>query len=1316
MTRNQWLRVKEVASAALEIPEAARLDYIAAACAGEARIEADVQSLVAAAARATNLFEAPLFSIWSLALSTHSDSGCVPRLAGGNAHAASERSDSRVVSFEDLKIGADFGGTERYAVRRRVGAGGMGVVYEVHDRVRDQIVALKTLLRASAGHIYRLKREFRALSDIAHPNLVCLYELTVEPEHCFFTMELVNGESVVAAVRPVAESPAQATVEAGAINTRRLRYLLRQILTGVAELHRHGTLHRDLKPSNILVTPEDRVVILDFGLTSSIVVDLPQAVEGLAGTPAYVAPEQHEGEPPSHASDAYALGVTLYEMVTGRLPFTGRLDRLIAPKRELDPESPSSFMPSLPRDLEEVCVGLLHRNPQRRMTVGDALAHISGENPAPISAHSGTTQKQLPFVGRERYLAALGEALTAAQEGRAGLVCIHGPSGIGKSALVRQFADQAAAVSAAIVLRGRCYEHESIPYKAVDGLVDSLSAHLRRLPAEAVEALMPDDVGALARAFPVLLRVSAVRRRARLGAQPLEPAAQRRLAFSALRTILTRIGERHALLLVIDDLHWADADSTALLEGLLQPPDPPRLLMVVCFRAEEIALKPFLRPFIETGTVPHRTAVVLDPLTAAEARQLLHAFFTGDAITDDRTDAVLTTEAAGNPFLLEQLAHDLPDQLAPAAATPTLERVLERRIRRLPAGARRFLDVLALCVRPMDPGIVHLAAGLAGDERPLLALLRSEHFVRNSGSAARIEMYHDRIREALASGLDRDEARAIHADIARILLPLGSDDPEALYGHYREAGDAEHASAQAILAGRKADTALAFDRAAAFYRSALELTPANPDAARWKVALAEALTNAGRPADAADVYLDAAASAARLQQIELQRRAAEQLLIGGHIDRGMTVIEDVLRALSLRLARGPRRAVASLLARRARIGWRGLGFEERPGDSIPAEQRLRIDACWSVTTGLAMVDNIRAADFNARHLLLALDAGEPYRIARAVALEASFRSTRGARREYARWAASAAALAESSAHPHATALVALAAGIAAVQFGEWQRATKECDRARRLLREHCAGATWEANCAEFFYLGSLLFQGHIREVAEQVPELLAAARERGNLYFETELRTRMNLVWLAADEPDEGERQANEAMQRWSHRGFHRQHYNHVLARVQTELYRGRASEAWQAITGSWSDFERTQLLRVQFLRIETSYLRARAALLMAANGRDSGRLLSTAIRDARRIASFRLPWTNALALLLRAGIAAAQERPTEAADMLNAAVLAGDEAGMHLYAAVARRRRAELEGRESDLLAADTWMATQGIKRPDRIARLLAPGFPERA
>ena len=131
--------------------------------------------------------------------------------------------------------------------------------------------------------------------------------------------------------------------------------------------------------------------------------------------------------------------------------------------------------------------------------------------------------------------------------------------------------------------------------------------------------------------------------------------------------------------------------------------------------------------------------------------------------------------------------------------------------------------------------------------------------------------------------------------------------------------------------------------------------------------------------------------------------------------------------------------------------------------------------------------------------------------------------------------------------------------MSALLVGKWRTATELCDRALTILRDQCVGTTWEVNLAQNLFLGSLLFRGELRDVAGRLPDLLASAQERGNLYFETELRTRMNLVWLAADEPDEGERQANEAMDRWSHEGFHRQHYNHVLARIQTELYRGRA-------------------------------------------------------------------------------------------------------------------------------------------------------------
>ena len=121
-----------------------------------------------------------------------------------------------------------FPGTGRFRVLRRLGAGGMGVVYEVHDRVRDEVVALKTLLRTSAADLYRLKREFRSLADVTHPNLVCLYELFVEDERCFFTMELVSGVNFVDYARGT---------DRARRSDDRLVHALRQLVEGVSALH-----------------------------------------------------------------------------------------------------------------------------------------------------------------------------------------------------------------------------------------------------------------------------------------------------------------------------------------------------------------------------------------------------------------------------------------------------------------------------------------------------------------------------------------------------------------------------------------------------------------------------------------------------------------------------------------------------------------------------------------------------------------------------------------------------------------------------------------------------------------------------------------------------------------------------------------------------------------------------------------------------------------------------------------------------------------------------------------------------------------------
>jgi hypothetical protein len=309
-------------------------------------------------------------------------------------------------------------------------------------------------------------------------------------------------------------------------------------------------------------------------------------------------------------------------------------------------------------------------------------------------------------------------------------------------------------------------------------------------------------------------------------------------------------------------------------------------------------------------------------------------------------------------------------------------------------------------------------------------------------------------------------------------------------------------------------------------------------------------------------------------------------------------------------------------------------------------------------------------------------------------------------------------MAERAGHPHAIALCTLARGASAFLVGDWPSAEASCDRGLAVLRDHSAGTIWELNSLHVFRLGALLYQGKLREAARDVAALLASAKGRGNLYFETELRTRMNLVWLVADEPDEGEQQANEALQQWSNVGFQRMHYNYMVDRIQTELYRGAACAGWQVIAESWRALERAHLLRVQFQRIEARYLRARCALLMAATKQNRRKFLSVARADARHIGRERMAWSDPLSCLLKAAVAYLEGRPHVARERLVDAAAGFERANMKLYVAVTRRRLGEIahdDESQERRRQADEWMAAQGIVNPCGITRLIAPGFPER-
>jgi hypothetical protein len=230
-----------------------------------------------------------------------------------------------------------------------------------------------------------------------------------------------------------------------------------------------------------------------------------------------------------------------------------------------------------------------------------------------------------------------------------------------------------------------------------------------------------------------------------------------------------------------------------------------------------------------------------------------------------------------------------------------------------------------------------------------------------------------------------------------------------------------------------------------------------------------------------------------------------------------------------------------------------------------------------------------------------------------------------------------------------------------------------------------------------------------------VPALLADARRRGNLYLATELSTRSNYVWLAADDPEGGEREAMDAVAQWSQKGFHRQHYSALLARVQTALYRGDGATAWRLLDEQQQNLRRSMLTRVQAFRIESEYLRARSAIAVAVADPSNRQVLSVARDCARRIAREGMPWSDPIALLMQAGIASAEGHRAIAETHLHGALERFTSADMQLYAAVTKRRigavRADEQGRTLQR-EAEAWMAAQQIRNPVCLTRMLAPGF----
>jgi serine/threonine protein kinase len=718
----------------------------------------------------------------------------------------------------------------RYELRRELGRGGFGVVYEAFDREQARLVALKMLGDLRPESLRRFKREFRIVREISHPNVAELHELTTTERGSFMTMELLQGEDF--------DRHARAHPE-------RLHDMLVQLARGIRALHVHGVLHRDLKPSNVLVDGAGRVVVLDFGLATELEGQAaPLTSPGLArGTPAYMAPEQAHAQPTSEASDWYAFGAMAYECLAGWPPHLAPSEdsstmsvMLAKVSRDAPPLGP--LAPDAPADLIALVMDLLQRPPSLRPRGADVLTRLGARAGDELDA-TGARQRSQVFVGREAELSALARAYARLEQGTPSTVCVRGGYGLGKSMLLAQFKAELRKVENALVLTGRCSPYETVPFRAFDGVVDELSGEsvvLRR----AAKELSVEHVAALERVFPVLRgRLDDSRTRDVEG--PRGPRG-RALAFAGLKQLLCELARDQHVVLCIEDVHWADPDSAAAMRALRAGDPPLPVLIVMTCEVPWSDSEGFATQVDEEIRDGHIEEVALPPLSDTQAEQLMIAL----AVRDDSESRELARRARGVPLLVRELARDVRTgrgaSLWPRSDSgePGLEQLVRMRLLALDGVQRDILQLLATAATALSAQQLQRLLALPRDAQTLVEGLVMKGLLERTAGGVKLAL--EPMRDWILSPLDSTIRRALHLRVADgLLADHAPAQAAALSYHYRKGDRGDLARSYASMAARTAANQMAFGQASRLYDDAIRLHGADTAEAK---ALRSELTDA----------------------------------------------------------------------------------------------------------------------------------------------------------------------------------------------------------------------------------------------------------------------------------------------------------------------------------------------------------------------------------------------------------------------------------------------------------------------------------------
>jgi serine/threonine-protein kinase len=258
----------------------------------------------------------------------------------------------------------------RYQTLERLGSGGMAEVFRARDQMLDRYVAIKVLradYTANSGFQERFRQEARAAANLSHPNIVTVHDFGLDQDQLFIVMEHIPGTDLKSLLR-----------KRGRFTVEEAIPLIVQACAGIGYAHRAGLVHCDVKPHNMLVTPDQRLKVTDFGIARALATIRPgERSDVVWGSPQYFSPEQASGEMPSPAADVYSLGVVLYEMLTGTLPFTASTAEELARLHiKAAPIPIHEYVPDIPSALEEIIMKVLSKEPSARYRTADQLGRV----------------------------------------------------------------------------------------------------------------------------------------------------------------------------------------------------------------------------------------------------------------------------------------------------------------------------------------------------------------------------------------------------------------------------------------------------------------------------------------------------------------------------------------------------------------------------------------------------------------------------------------------------------------------------------------------------------------------------------------------------------------------------------------------------------------------------------------------------------------------------------------------------------------------------------------------------------------------------